>query len=147
MSTVIPLQIFPWPMDEARLGILKEAKAGLDTDVKVMPTRAVPGLHARVLSFAGKPPWVCDVAMASDPTSVDSVRGALDWVLNAPAGDTNGYMVLDYLTDVFGVGVREVEPDPCHCGRERRVVGGKFETDCPACMTAGCAIAGFCIAD
>ncbi len=60
MSDVAPLSIWPWPLSEERLALIKAAKATLtDIATKVIPIEAAPGTHARVLSFAGRPPFFC----------------------------------------------------------------------------------------
>lgn len=154
MSDIIPLQIHPWPPSDEQMGLIREAKVSLNTDVKVMPTRAAPGTHARVLALGELPPWVCDAALVKDCTNVESLTAALEWLLLAPADDTRGFMVLDYLEAVFGMGVKELPPASCKCweaGCEDLSAvrnGEPLEGRCEACFDAGCHLAkGLCLRD
>ena len=147
MNEIVPLQVYPWPMDEDQLGVLKEAKASLDLDFRIMPTRAVPGLHARVLGLGSKPPWFCDCAVSVEPKQLVSLTGALRWVLTAPESSNDGYMVMDYMKSVFGDGVMERDPDPCHCGRPPLVKDAKLHAVCVACAREGCELVGWCMID
>lgn len=154
MSDIIPLQIYPWPVSDEQLGLVKEAKAGVHTDVKVLPTRAVPGLHARVLALGSLPPWVCDAAFVKDCMNVESITAALDWLLNAPPESDRGFMVKDYLEAMFGSGVEELPPPSCQCmeqGCEDLAAVREYEPlegRCEACFEAGCYLAkGLCLRD
>lgn len=109
--TTVPLAIYPWPMPPAQAEITKRAFMSLDLPFAVQPCKANPGEPGRVLALGTIPPFVCDCAPVSDPSSEDSVRNAIRWVLTAPEGDDNGYMVLDYLRQAFGPETRELPPE------------------------------------
>jgi hypothetical protein len=110
MSTV-PLAIFPYPLPPHIADITKRAFMSLELPFAVQPVGAVVGEPGRVLALGALPPFVCDCAPVSDPTSFDSVRNAIRWVLTAPPGDENGYLTLDYLRSIFGPETRELEPE------------------------------------
>lgn len=85
----LPLPVFPWPVTDERLQLLKEAKGRLDTDVKVIPVEAAYGSPGRVLCFGALPPFICKTApiAAGNENSVDSIEGALRYWLE-DFGDT-----------------------------------------------------------
>lgn len=148
MSDIIPLQIYPWPVDEVRMNLIKQAKATLNLELKVLPTQAVPGLHARVLALGKLPPWLCDAALVRDPSNVDSVQAALEWVLTAPEGDERGFMVKDYMHSIFGEPVLELSAPKCHCGDNRAVQNYQLQPGCTFCNEAGCHLTeGICFRD
>ncbi|QIK61786.1 hypothetical protein G7068_00105 [Leucobacter viscericola] len=138
-------------MTEGQLAVLKEAKAGADLEMKIIPTRAVPGLHARVLGLGGPPPWVSDCALVSNPCDVDSVRHALIWMLTAPADDERGFMAKDWLEAVLGDEIAEL-PTPeckCRCGNKLAVRNyHPLNGCCEPCFEEGCyLVEGMCFCD
>lgn len=109
MSSVVPLAIHPWPLPPERLDLLKQAKATLsDIDVKVYPTEAVVSAGVRVLSFAGRPPFVCSYAPVENPLDVASIASALRLVLTTPAG-APPFDEAAWLTEVCGVPINLIE--------------------------------------
>lgn len=144
MSEIVPLQIHPWPTPH--MEIVKAAKVSLDTDVKVLPTPAAPGLHGRVLALGELPPWVCDAALVREPELLDSVQKALEWLLAAPEGDTRGFMVADYME--AWLGATELPPPACHCGEPVSVRDYSPLMGCAFCHDNGCHLAdGLCFRD
>lgn len=110
MST-IPLAVYPWNVAPEVVDTVKRALASLALPFPVEIVKANPGEPGRILGLGALPPFLCDCAPVTDPTSFESVRNAIRWVLTAPQGDENGYMVLDYLEAAFGPGVVELEPE------------------------------------
>lgn len=106
--SAVPLAVYPWPMPPDAREVAKRAFMSLELPFAVEIVKANPGEPGRILGLGALPPFVCDCAPVTDPTSFESVRNAIRWVLTAPQGDENGYLVLDYLTSAFGQGVREV---------------------------------------
>lgn len=154
MTNIIPLQIHPWPPSDEQMAMVREAKASLNLDLKVLPTEAVPGLHGRVLALGSLPPWLCDAALVKEPLSEGSVTRALDWLLTAPEGDDRGFMVKDYLEAIFGHEVEELPPPRCRC--EELGCDGEVAVDnykvlngrCRPCYAAGCYLTkGLCLRD
>lgn len=148
MSRVVPLQVYPWPVSDEQMLVLREAKESLNIGTKVLPTEAVVGMHARVLALGSVPPWVCEVALVRDPSNAASVAGALDWLLNAPEGDERGITVPDRLSMIFGKPVRELPKPECHCGELRLVENYEIHSDCKECLRLGCNLTkGICFRD
>lgn len=147
MTDITPLQVHPWPMGDERFERLREAKASLGLELKVLPTEAVPGLHARVLAFESLPPWVCDAALVPDDRDVAQMARALDWVLTAPPDDTRGFMATDWLGAVLGGEVKDLGylQCKCECGNPLRP---EREGRCDTCYHSGCHLAGgMCLRD
>lgn len=152
MSSVVPLQLYPWPVAGEHMAVLKEAKASLGLEVQVIPTQAVPGLHGRVLGLGSLPPWVCDAALVKRPDEVESVARALKWILTAPPESDRGFMVADYLEGFFGAGVVEVAPPKCKCeGCGAAMAVENYQPrhgHCRGCYYSGCHLAkGLCLND
>lgn len=110
--TAVPLAIFPYPLPSEIAEVTKRAFMSLDLPFPVQPVPANPGEPGRVLALGTIPPFVCDCAPVTDPLNEDSVRNAIRWVLTAPPGDENGYMVLDYLKAAFGPETRFLGEEP-----------------------------------
>jgi hypothetical protein len=109
--SAVPLAIFPYPLPPEITEVTKRAFMSLDLPFAVVPVPANPGEPGRILALGALPPFVCDCAPVADATNEDSVRNAIRWVLTAPQGDENGYMVLDYLKAAFGPETRELPPE------------------------------------
>lgn len=109
--SAVPLAIYPYPLPPEIADITKRAFMSLDLPFAVQPVRAVPGEPGRILALGSLPPFVCDCAPVTDPTNFESVRNAIRWVLTAPEGDDNGWMVLDCLKVIFGPETRELESE------------------------------------
>lgn len=106
MSDVTPLPMWPQKPQEPVLGMLKQAKASLNTSLLISPVKAVPGSPGRVLAVGSKPEFICDYAYVAVP-SVESLTAALSWCLGLvddPRGVTMGRMLSEY----FGEGVKEI---------------------------------------
>ncbi|MFT4258026.1 hypothetical protein [Microbacterium sp.] len=86
---VIPLPVFPWPVSEARMGLLKAAKARISTDVRIVPQEAAYGSPGRVLAWGAVPPFTCKSVpiRAENAESIDSIEAALRFWLE-DFGDT-----------------------------------------------------------
>lgn len=106
--TNVPLPVYPYPLTDAQLAILKQAKASIDTDVLVVPVEAHPGSPGRVLSFGVRPPWLCKCApiAAENVNRVESVAAALRFWLDDHGSDAYGEAW--WLGSLWGVPVREV---------------------------------------
>jgi hypothetical protein len=104
---MIPIPVWPWPVDPERLALIRAAKASLSTDQKITLVEANPGAPGRVLSFAGRPPHVCQWApiRPENHRNVASIAAALEFVM----GDSGQrWDEAAWLSDVMGVEVREV---------------------------------------
>lgn len=96
--TVHPLAHWPQQLTEAQTNAIRAAKAQIQTEVKVLLTPATPGCPTRVLSLAGRPPFVCDVAIVRPH---GDVKAAMEWILfDGPV--ERGYSVASYLSDLLG---------------------------------------------
>lgn len=111
MSTV-PLAVYPWDSPPEVIETVKRALASLRLPLAIEIVKANPGEPGRILALGSIPPFVCDCAPVTDPTNEESVRNAIRWVLTAPEGDENGWMVLDYLRQAFGPETRFLGEEP-----------------------------------
>lgn len=75
----IPLPVFPFPMSAERTQLLQQAKAHIDTPIKVLPVQAAYGSPGRVLCFGSLPPFVAKTIPISPANvdNVDSIEAAL----------------------------------------------------------------------
>jgi hypothetical protein len=75
----LPLPIHPWPMSAERTQLLQQAKARIDTPIKVIPVQAAYGSPGRVLCFGSLPPFIAKTIPISPANvdSVDSIEAAL----------------------------------------------------------------------
>lgn len=109
MSELVPVPIYPWPMEPARLELLKQAKALLDLPYKIVPVEAVPGSPGRVLAWL-RPWWLCRYAPIKplNAENVQSIAAALKFALEADSGRTNDRRFNEehWLTSVMGVDVK-----------------------------------------
>jgi hypothetical protein len=67
-----PIPVFPWPLSDARLELLKAAKQSLSLDYRIEPVEAAYGSPGRVLCFGETPGFLCKTAPIR-PENVDSV--------------------------------------------------------------------------
>lgn len=111
-SSVRPLCIFPYPAPPEQMELVKQAKANLALDYMVIPEPAVPGGDERVLALGELPPFLCVAALVKDPTNAQSVENALRWLLTAPPDDDRGFGYTDYLSAIFGPGVKDLGIEP-----------------------------------
>lgn len=111
MSTV-PLAVYPWDAPPEVVDTVRSALASLRLPFVTEIVKANPGEPGRILALGAIPPFVCDCAPVTNPLNEDSVRNAIRWVLTAPPGDENGYLVLDYLQAAFGPGTRFLGEEP-----------------------------------
>ena len=73
MSDVpLPLPVHPWPMDARRFALLAQAKARINTSIKVIPVEAAYGSPGRVLCFGRLPGFMCKMIPIA-PQNVDNV--------------------------------------------------------------------------
>lgn len=106
MSDVIPIAIWPNKPVGKDLEMLKEAKASIKTDIKMIPVDAVPGSPGRILALRESPPFLCDHALVRNP-SIESLTAALSYCLGLN-DDPRATTVLKVLKEVFGEGTREI---------------------------------------
>lgn len=80
----VPLPCWPWPMPAERWELLKQAKARIDTHVRVVPVEAAYGSPGRIMSFGEVPDFWCKAVplRPENVDSVDSIEAALRWWLN-----------------------------------------------------------------
>ena len=103
---MIPLPMYPGLPKSEVMGMIKEAKAQIQTDALVKPVRAVAGSPGRILAIGEKPDWICEYAYVKEP-STQSFKEALEWILGIKE-DPRGVTIIRTLTEIFGPGVREV---------------------------------------
>jgi len=111
--TIRALPVHPYPLTDAQLDALKQAKAQLDAelglDYKIQPVRAAIGVPLTILAFEELPPFLCDVALIKPGWGVENVKNALKAVLS---GDNDRlFGPLGYLRAILGEGVQELEPE------------------------------------
>jgi hypothetical protein len=115
MSEVRPLPIFPsTPLTPQRDALLRAAKASLDLPFKILPSPAAPAGPARVLAFGVVPDFMCEFVYirAENVDRLESVRGALEACLTAPAGHPGVITEEQWMSAVMGVEVRLVAIEP-----------------------------------
>lgn len=102
----IPLPVFPWPISEARMALLKEAKARIDIPIRVVPVEAAYGSPGRVLAFGLTPPFICKTAPIAPQNvqNVDSIENALRFWLS-PWSDERLFDEAHWLSNVMGCDV------------------------------------------
>lgn len=108
MSDPTPLPVWPWPLSPERLALLKEAKAQIDTDVRIYPAPAEAGSPGRILAFGEVAP-VCAEQILIRPEnteSIDSIRNALMCWIDPPAGFVPTVTEDAWLSAVMGCDVR-----------------------------------------
>lgn len=83
-TETMPLPVYPWPISEARMALLREAKSRIDTPIRIVPVEAAYGSPGRVLSFGLTPPFICKSAPIAPENvqNVDSIERALRFWLN-----------------------------------------------------------------
>lgn len=108
MSTdeTMPLPVYPWPVSEARMDLLKAAKARIDTPIRIVPVEAVYGSPGRVVCFGLTPPFICKTAPIAPQNveNVDSIERALRFWLN-PFSDESMFDEAHWLSNVMGCDV------------------------------------------
>lgn len=91
---VWPFPIWPNPMPDERMAMLKQAKAALGLDFRIQPVVAEPGMSGRVFCWAGEiPPFICE-AVIIRPENADSAESwlnALRFMLTAPEGAVGAF--------------------------------------------------------
>ena len=80
---VLPLPIYPWPITDEQMGMLKRAKAEADVPFLVYPQEALPGGPGRVLAIGQVPDFACDAVYIQlmNVTRYESIRDALHYWL------------------------------------------------------------------
>jgi hypothetical protein len=106
MSDILPLAVFPNKPIGNDLELIKQAKALLDTTIKIQVCRAVPGSPGRILALRESPNFLCDHALVRNPT-LSSVQAALAYCLGLTE-DTRGMTVLKMLKETFGEETTEI---------------------------------------
>lgn len=108
MSNVetLPLPVYPWPLSDERMELLKQAKARIDTPIRVVPVEAAYGSPGRVLSFGATPPFICKSApiAAQNVDNVDSIERALRFFLD-PWADERMFGEEHWLSNMLGCDV------------------------------------------
>lgn len=129
MSAPIPLPIYPYPLDDERLAVLREAKARMGVDYTVQPVPAVPGSPGRILCWGRPAPFYTEsvVIRPENALNTDSVANALRFLLEAPEGAEGSVTEQDWLEAVLGCGVNLVyelsEVDLADERMEREIYG------------------------
>jgi hypothetical protein len=100
--TALPLPCFPWPLSDARLALLKAAKASLDSPLKIVPVEAAYGSPGRVLCFGETPDWLCATAPIR-PENVDSVT-SIAGALNLCLGELEGWAPSEQFSEAWLLG-------------------------------------------
>lgn len=90
------------------MALLRDAKAALKTDVKVIPVEALPGTGGRILAFGQVPPFCCESVLIKSIDSAESIARALDFFLTAPAGAPGSFTEEMWLSAVMDAEVRRV---------------------------------------
>ena len=103
---MIPLPMYPGLPKSEVMGMIKEAKAQIQTDALVKPVRAVIGSPGRILAIGEKPDWICEYAYVKEP-STQSFKEALEWILGIKE-DPRGVTIIRTLREIFGPDVREL---------------------------------------
>ena len=103
---MIPLPKYPGLPTSEVMGMIKEAKAQVNTDTLVKPVRAVHGSPGRILAIGEKPEWICEYAYIKEP-STQSFKEALEWILGIRE-DPRGVTIIRTLREIFGPGVQEL---------------------------------------
>lgn len=114
--TTIPQPVWPWPLSEERLELLKQAKASLtDIDVLIVPVPWHPGSPGRPLCFGALPDAYTVTApiRSENVDNVESIAAALRFALTAPANDPN-YDEAHWLGAVMGCDVRYLYSEDEH---------------------------------
>lgn len=83
-TETLPLPVWPWPMSAERMDLLRQAKARIDTPIRVVPVSAAYGSPGRILAFGVVPDFVCKVVPIRpvNVDNVDSIEAALRWWLD-----------------------------------------------------------------
>lgn len=76
--------IHPWPMSDAQAEVMKQAKARIDTPIKIIPVQGGPGGKDRVLCLGSLPSYLCRVipVAPANALNVESVEKALRFFLD-----------------------------------------------------------------
>lgn len=110
MADVRPLRLWPHDITEAQLAMIRQGKADMDVDFKILPSPAEPGGPGRVLAFGQIPPFFSEsVVIGGDNVNrPESIRAAMEFALTAPAGAPGSFTEEAWLQAVMGVPVRYV---------------------------------------
>lgn len=106
LTNTIPLAIWTQGDKDSELPYIKQAKAQLNIDTKVVPVVAQPGAR-KVLALGGRPPFVCDHALVRDPKNVEGLKAALRWYITDEPDD-RVTTIAKHLSILFGAEVKEV---------------------------------------
>jgi hypothetical protein len=106
MTNVIPLPVYPVKPEGELLGMIKQAKAAIQTSTLLQPVRAVHGSPGRILAISEKPDWVCEYAYVERP-NVKSLKEAMEWILGITE-DPRGVTLIKVMREIFGPGVKDV---------------------------------------
>lgn len=108
MTSTMPQPVWPWPLSDERLALLKAAKASLtDIDYLIVPVPWAPGSPGRPLCF-GVLPDAYSKSAPIRPENVDNVQSiaaALRFALTAEDDDPR-YDEAHWLSSVMGCDVR-----------------------------------------
>jgi hypothetical protein len=123
-ADVRPLPVHPYPLTAAQESTLRQAKAELDLPYLVQVVPAVPGSPGRMLCFGEPAPFYTEsvVIRPENVERLESVKAALDFMLNAPAGAAGSFTEEMWMQAMFGEGTKlayEILPD-----RLDQLVGG-----------------------
>lgn len=84
---------------EKHLGIIKEAKRSIDTDVRMRPIEAARGPNGRVLALQVHPPFACDHVLAETPAQIAPCLRTI--LLNEPKATVYRYQ--DQIAQWLGI--------------------------------------------
>jgi hypothetical protein len=82
--TLVPIPVYPWPLQIEREALIRAAKASLNADVQIRLVEFIPGSPVRVLAFGARPPHVTRWApiRLENVDSVGSIAAALSFILD-----------------------------------------------------------------
>lgn len=106
MTKTIPLAIWTVGDKDSELPYIKQAKAELDTDVKLIPVLAQPGAR-KVLAIAERPSFICDHALIRDVKNIEGLKAALHWYITGEP-DSRVTTIQKWLSMIMGGEVREI---------------------------------------
>lgn len=103
----IPLPVWPRGITAERMELLKQAKATLNSPIRILPVPADYGSPHRVLCFGEMPPFVAKTVpiRPENVSSVDSIAKALQFWLD-PWADPHQFAEEFWLGSVMGCDVK-----------------------------------------
>lgn len=105
MTAIFPLPIWPWPISPERYDLIGQAIAQLNLPYQLQAVPASPGSPGRMLCF-GEPAKHYSEHVVIHPDNVDkvdSIRNALNFLINAPAGTPGSMDEQTWLEAAMGV--------------------------------------------